>query len=50
MGHVLAVFGALVALNFGVGYMASDALYEDESALQGEVQIEEINTQKAPKD
>lgn len=41
MGHVIVVFGTLIALNFGVGFMVSDYLYEDE-AKQGVVEVQEV--------
>lgn len=50
MGHVLLVFGTLVAVNLGIGYMVSDYLYEDEQPVQGVVEIEEVEpaVQSAP--
>ena len=40
MGHIILVFGTLIALNFGIGYQVSDELYED----QGVVEIQELAT------
>lgn len=40
MGHVILVFGTLIALNFGIGYQLSDELYED----QGIVEVQELAT------
>ena len=45
MGHVILVFGTLVAINLGLGYMGSDYLYEDEPQ-EGVVEIQEV----APED
>lgn len=43
MGHVILVFGTLVAVNLGIGYMVSDYLYEDEEQqVQGVVEVEEV--------
>lgn len=42
MGHVLLIFGTLVAVNLGIGYMVSDYLYEDQPAAQGVVEVEEV--------
>lgn len=42
MGHVFVIFGTLIAFNYGIGYMVSDRLYEDDPTKQGEVKIEEI--------
>lgn len=41
MGHVIVVFGTLVAINLGLGYMVSDYLYEDE-AQEGVVEIQDV--------
>jgi len=41
MGHVIVVFGTLIALNFGVGFMVSDYLYEDETK-EGVVEVQEV--------
>jgi hypothetical protein len=41
VGHVLLIFGTLVAVNLGIGYMVSDYLYEDD-AVQGVVEVEEV--------
>ena len=42
MGHVILVFGTLVAVNLGIGYMVSDYLYEDEEPVQGVVEVEDV--------
>ena len=42
MGHVIVVFGTLIALNFGVGFMVSDQLYDDETN-QGVVEVQEVS-------
>ena len=34
MGYVTIVFGTLIAFNFGVGYLVSEDLYEDEMKKQ----------------
>ena len=41
MGHVIVIFGTLIALNFGVGFMVSDYLYEDD-VKQGVVEVQEV--------
>lgn len=41
MGHVILVFGTLVAINLGLGYAVSDYLYEDEQQ-EGVVEIQEV--------
>lgn len=46
MGHVILVFGTLVAINLGLGYMVSDYLYEDEQQ-QGVVEIQEVSAEEA---
>ncbi|OUS28354.1 hypothetical protein A9Q99_12590 [Gammaproteobacteria bacterium 45_16_T64] len=46
MGHVIVVFGTLIALNFGVGFMVSDYLYEDETK-QGVVEVQEVAPEQA---
>lgn len=48
MGHVILVFGTLVAVNLGIGYMVSDYLYEDEQPVQGVVEIEEVEPAVQP--
>lgn len=45
MGHVIVVFGTLIALNFGVGFMVSDYLYEDD-AKEGVVEVQEAATEQ----
>ncbi len=42
MGHVILVFGTLVAINLGLGYVVSDYLYEDEQQ-EGVVEIQEVS-------
>lgn len=42
MGHVILVFGTLVAINLGLGYVVSDYLYEDEQQA-GVVEIQEVS-------
>ncbi len=49
MGHVILVFGTLVAINLGIGYMVSDYLYEDEEPIEGVVEIEEVAGAEQPK-
>ena len=39
MGHVILIFGTLIAINFGIGYEVSDKLYEDS---EGVIEIQEI--------
>ena len=46
MGHVIVVFGTLIALNFGVGFMVSDYLYEDETK-EGVVEVQEVAPEQA---
>lgn len=46
MGNVILVFGTLVAINLGLGYMVSDYLYEDEQQ-QGVVEIQEVSADEA---
>ncbi|MCG8312987.1 MAG: hypothetical protein MI976_07195 [Pseudomonadales bacterium] len=46
MGHVILVFGTLVAINLGLGYMVSDYLYEDEQQ-EGVVEIQEVAPEEA---
>jgi hypothetical protein len=46
MGHVIVVFGTLIALNFGVGFMVSDYLYEDETK-EGVVEVQEVASEQA---
>ncbi|MCG8673218.1 MAG: hypothetical protein MI867_27770 [Pseudomonadales bacterium] len=46
MGHVILVFGTLVAINLGLGYVVSDYLYEDEQQ-QGVVEIQEVSPEAA---
>jgi len=45
MGHVIVVFGTLIALNFGVGFMVSDYLYEDD-AKEGVVEVQEASSEQ----
>jgi len=45
MGHVIVVFGTLIALNFGVGFMVSDYLYEDETK-EGVVEVQEVASEQ----
>jgi len=47
MGHVIVVFGTLIALNFGVGFMVSDQLY-DEEPNQGVVEVQSLVDDQAP--
>ena len=46
MGHVILVFGTLVAINLGLGYMVSDYLCEDEQQ-EGVVEIQEVAPEEA---
>ena len=46
MGHVIVVFGTLIALNFGVGFMVSDYLYEDD-AKEGVVEVQEASSEQS---
>ena len=46
MGHVVLVFGTLVAINLGLGYAVSDYLYEDEQQ-DGVVEIQEVSPEEA---
>lgn len=46
MGQVIVVFGTLIALNFGVGFMVSDYLYEDETK-EGVVEVQEVAPEQA---
>ena len=46
MGHVIVVFGTLVAINLGLGYAVSDYLYEDEQK-DGVVEIQEVSPEEA---
>ena len=46
MGHVILVFGTLVAINLGLGYAVSDYLYEDETQ-EGVVEIQEVASEEA---
>lgn len=47
MGHVIVVFGALIAVNLGLGYMVSDYLYE-EDAKEGVVEVQEVDSELSP--
>lgn len=42
MGHVLLIFGTLVAVNLGIGYMVSDYLYDEKDPAHGVVEVEEV--------
>ncbi|MDX1695301.1 MAG: hypothetical protein R3208_16160 [Ketobacteraceae bacterium] len=46
MGHVIVVFGTLVAINLGLGYAVSDYLYKDEEK-DGVVEIQEVSPEEA---
>ena len=41
MGHVIAIFGTLIALNLGFGYWLSEE--NKESQPEGVVEVEEVN-------
>lgn len=41
MGHVIAIFGTLIALNLGFGYWLSEE--NKESQPEGVVDVEEVN-------
>jgi hypothetical protein len=47
MGHVILIFGTLVAVNLGIGYMVSDYIYEEEP-VQGVVEVEEVAPVEPP--
>lgn len=43
MGHVVVIFGVLIALNMGFGYWLSEQNAENQP--QGVVEIEDVSTQ-----
>lgn len=46
MGHVIVIFGTLIALNMGFGYWLSEQNAEDQPK-QGVVEVEDVQAEAA---
>lgn len=45
MGHVIVIFGTLIALNMGFGYWLSEE-NQDQQPAQGVVEVEDVQAQQ----